>query len=222
MPTNPSHPCASPALDKVALRATCRKARAELAPRCGSDAANQAGRAVAAHVSSQRTWLSGHVALYAAFGHELDPRALASLVRSHGGQVLYPRIAHTQPPTLEFHVVSDERELTIGPHGFPEPAAHAPQSQHMDVVVIPGVAFDRAGGRLGSGRGFYDRALRRVERAIRVGLFHTCQLVARVPMEPHDEAMDWLLSPEGLVPTSARSGRDIFPARQVSQQEDIT
>jgi len=76
----------------------------------------------------------------------------------------------------------------------------------VDVILVPGVAFDRQGGRLGHGRGYYDRLLEEAgSRPLRVALAFSCQIVDAVPMGPGDQPMDLLVSEEGVYPVSART-----------------
>jgi 5-formyltetrahydrofolate cyclo-ligase len=69
-----------------------------------------------------------------------------------------------------------------------------------DLVLIPGVGFDQDGHRLGRGRGYYDRALRGVlAGALRVGLAHECQVISHVPVDPHDERVDYIVTEKRLI-----------------------
>ena len=92
-----------------------------------------------------------------------------------------------------------------GAHGIPEPVRAEPASpEALRVVVVPGVAFDAQGGRLGHGRGHFDRLLAR-SPALRVGLCWEARLVAAVPMEPHDVRMDAVATEKRMLfaPTAA-------------------
>jgi 5-formyltetrahydrofolate cyclo-ligase len=64
----------------------------------------------------------------------------------------------------------------------------------MDLIIAPGVAFDRRGGRLGRGGGYYDRLLRRAEKVPVIGLCFREQLVKKVPMKPHDVRMNKVIT----------------------------
>jgi len=95
-----------------------------------------------------------------------------------------------------YHLV-DMNELCIGRYGIPEPKPELRTlpSKRVDVseiqlVVVPGVAFDKYGGRLGHGKGYYDRLLNRVSPQSKgVALAFECQLVAKLPMSQHDVSM---------------------------------
>lgn len=105
--------------------------------------------------------------------------------------------------TLEFFVVTvaEVAGLARGPLGAPEPPDD--KQRRVDVseagtVLVPGVAFDFAGRRLGRGGGFYDRLLADARlRARRVGVCFACQLVEQVPVEPHDQRVDALITEAG-------------------------
>jgi len=85
-------------------------------------------------------------------------------------------------------------KLKKGKFGIPEPEHPVwAGPQELDLVLVPGVAFDRAGNRIGRGGGFYDRLLRRYS-AVRAGICFDFQILETVPAEPHDCRMDRLVS----------------------------
>ena len=83
---------------------------------------------------------------------------------------------------------SPERRIKMNPESF-------------DLVIVPGVAFDTQGGRLGHGKGYYDRFLEGTS-AFRLALAFECQLLETVPTELHDVPMNAILSESGIVETS--------------------
>ncbi|MGQ1946124.1 5-formyltetrahydrofolate cyclo-ligase [Geofilum sp. OHC36d9] len=75
--------------------------------------------------------------------------------------------------------------------GIPEPTGEVYADYgKVDMVLVPGVAFDKAGSRLGRGKGFYDRLLPQLHQAEKAGVGFSVQLVDKVPCEPHDELLD--------------------------------
>lgn len=107
-----------------------------------------------------------------------------SLFRLHGWDDLEPG---------RFGILEPLTELRQDPERLIPPS-------EIDLVVVPGVAFDADGGRVGHGKGFYDRLLQRIpETAVKVGLAYGCQVTSRVPTEPHDAAMDWLVTEAGPI-----------------------
>jgi 5-formyltetrahydrofolate cyclo-ligase len=104
---------------------------------------------------------------------------------------------------MTFHRVSGLDGLTKGAHGVLEPAMGEGTEVPLEeaaIVLVPGMAFDRAGGRLGRGGGFYDRLL--VEghlRARRIAVCYTCQVVESVPVETHDMEVDAIVTEDGWI-----------------------
>jgi 5-formyltetrahydrofolate cyclo-ligase len=126
------------------------------------------------------------VALYAPKGSEVDTTRIDAGARGLGLRVVYPRIVDDEL-MLAFHEVAID-ELGPSTFGLREPAPNAPAAVVSEIaaLVIPGLAFDRAGGRIGWGRGYYDATLAHVPAALRIGLAFECQIIDHVPRESHD------------------------------------
>jgi 5-formyltetrahydrofolate cyclo-ligase len=87
--------------------------------------------------------------------------------------------------------------LKMGHEGIPEPMEQEPNSffdHQVELVVVPGVAFDPKGNRLGMGKGYYDRYLASVPQVIRVALAYEEQVLDHVPKESYDVPMDWIVT----------------------------
>ena len=100
-------------------------------------------------------------------------------------------------------------DLVSGIHGTLEPSPERwikINPKIFNLVIVPGVAFDRQGSRLGHGKGYYDRFLE-LTSAFRLGLTFNCQLLETVPTELHDVPMNAILSESGIVQTNARETR---------------
>lgn len=92
---------------------------------------------------------------------------------------------------LELRVYTGPADLTTGAYGIEEPTgARFADYGAIDLIVVPGVAFDRNGNRLGRGKGYYDRLLPRIPSAYKVGICFPFQIVDEVPAEPFDVRMD--------------------------------
>ena len=99
---------------------------------------------------------------------------------------------------LVFHWVTDRAELLPGKFGILEPCAEpSPAGNEFDLILVPGLAFDLRGGRLGRGKGYYDRFLAGV-RGLRAGVCFDDQIVGDVPLEPHDLRMDFVITPSSI------------------------
>jgi len=178
---------------KAALRTRMRHHRAALAAR---DRASETAATTAALGEWWRARGSPSVASYAAMGSELDCTTFHQALWADGHAVVLPRVvdAESDHPGLAWHAVRCAEDLALGWRGILEPLpARCPEVALLDVaaVVVPGLAFDRAGNRLGQGAGFYDRAL--AASLVCIGVGYTCQLVDRVPIAPHDRRMDQLV-----------------------------
>ncbi|MBW2713863.1 MAG: 5-formyltetrahydrofolate cyclo-ligase [Deltaproteobacteria bacterium] len=127
---------------------------------------------------------------------ELPTSPVVALARATHKPVLVPRvIARNQ---LEFVPLAKDCELQRSALGVEEPAASVPAEVLApgDLLLVPGLAFDPQGGRLGRGAGYYDRALKEV-RSLGVevmGWAYSFQLVAQVPMEDHDQRVSSLIT----------------------------
>jgi 5-formyltetrahydrofolate cyclo-ligase len=178
---------------KAALRRQVRAAITRL-----SQAERAAASEAACHrLTEQRIWQAARrVLLFSALNDELDLGALLSAGRSAGKLVALPRFVPAAD-TYEAALVNDpDRDLVPGRYGVCEPRAECPSvpANQLDFVLVPGVAFDAAGRRLGRGKGYYDRMLSAL-RGIKCGATFDVQVVPEIPHEPHDVRLDCLLTP---------------------------
>lgn len=117
-------------------------------------------------------------------------------------RIALPRMAGEE---LVFHWVSSRDELVRGRFGVLEPGPQAlPAGCDFDLILVPGMAFDRHGGRLGRGRGYYDRFLARASGIV-AGVCFDDQLIGEAPMEPHDVRMGAILTPSEIFPVEPKS-----------------
>ena len=139
----------------------------------------------------------GCLAGFVAVRSELDPAPALSEARRRGARVAFPRVADDAHPRLRFHV-ADEAELRAGRFGIPAPGAeHAEVALgDIDLVLVPGLAFDAYGGRLGFGGGYYDELLEAATamRPCVVGLGYDFQVVDGCPTEPRDQRVDCVVT----------------------------
>ncbi len=149
--------------------------------------ARQAGQAIAQSLRISAYW---------PIRTELDPRPLiASLL--HDGHELCLPVVPGPDVRLEFRAFEDERDLIEGAFGAMIPPDSAARFEPQ-VLLVPMLAFDEAGYRLGYGGGYYDRTLedlRSQHPTLAIGLAYDAQEVAQVPIEPTDERLDALVTP---------------------------
>ncbi len=135
---------------------------------------------------------------------EPDIRPFLTAWRKSGGRLCYPRcdVDGAGNPTLVFHEVTRiEEELVPGPFGLREPKPVLPvvSCQEMDLMLIPGAAFDRTGTRLGRGKGYYDRFLAGCPSLPTFAPVFPWQIVDALPREAHDATIHALIAPEGEI-----------------------
>ncbi|AMV73011.1 5-formyltetrahydrofolate cyclo-ligase [Desulfuromonas carbonis] len=133
------------------------------------------------------------VALYSAVAGEVFTDLVFDVARQQGKSVVFPRVCSAG---LEFYRVEGRDMLAPGAFGVLEPAAGAvvPLAA-IDLAVIPGVAFDLLGHRLGYGKGYYDRTFcTATERPLLVGFAFDLQVVGQLPREGHDVRLDLLVT----------------------------
>ena len=185
--------------------------------------ARRAGEAAAAVLADHPLWPAIEtLRLFAGLADEIDTRPLFEMARREGRRVAFPRCVDAE---LEFRWVLRWERLVPGRFGVREPPAFDDGGGGLDDLaalreavpgapgrvlwLVPGLAFDAVGARLGRGGGFYDRALARAAalreaegegergRLIVAGLAFAAQRVDRVPVEAHDQRVDALLCEEG-------------------------
>lgn len=132
---------------------------------------------------------AGTLLLFAGRADEVETDLIAAEAARRGIRVAYPRI-HDDAGAMTLHHVAEAAALVPGRHRIREPdEALAPRIApgEVDAVLVPGLAWDREGGRLGRGAGYFDRLFGDPAwRGFRCGLFFACQEVPVVPSDPWD------------------------------------
>ena len=132
------------------------------------------------------------VALYAHKGSEVETTRLDELLRAQGIRVAYPRVMDDQHE-LAFSEVAITDLVQSGRWGLREPTTEAIPLGEIRAFVMPGLAFDRAGGRVGWGKGHYDATLQKTS-ALRVAVAFDFQVIDSVPHEAHDAVLDAIIT----------------------------
>ncbi|CAN5841475.1 5-formyltetrahydrofolate cyclo-ligase [soil metagenome] len=178
---------------KAAIRARL------LAERSGADAAvrDAWSAAIADRLGELPLWREARVVhtYVGAVQGEVATRGIVRRALAEGKTVACPRV-RWRPRGLDSFVIGSLDELVESRRGLwePDPARDDPiESPALDLVLVPGLAFDRRGWRVGFGAGLYDRFLSGVS-APRVALAFSLQLVDSLPVEPHDEPVDWIVT----------------------------
>jgi 5-formyltetrahydrofolate cyclo-ligase len=147
---------------------------------------------------------AGVAAIYRASGSEIDPRPLGEQLLAMGWTLALPASEGVDEPVV-FRAWKPGDRLAPDVVGIAAPLASAPEVRPR-IIVCPLIAFDRRGGRLGQGGGYYDRTIELARASPKppwvVGLGFSIQEVARVPVEPHDQRLDAILTEKAFIPVA--------------------
>lgn len=134
---------------------------------------------------------------YVAARGELSLEPLLVEILASGRALCLPRCE--EAGRMSARRVTALSQLVPGAYGLLEPGEGCPETvpEEIDVVLVPGTAFDARGGRIGQGGGYYDRFLPRTH-AYRIGVCHDFALLGSVPVLAHDQRMDAVVCPSGL------------------------
>jgi len=143
------------------------------------------------------------VALYHSFDEEVGTQFLFDHCLATGKKVAFPQISDPKGP-LHFFWVNHPSQLIPSKFGIAVPDETQGQAklEEMDLMILPGLAFDREGGRLGRGKGHYDRTLKGF-LGQRLGLAYSFQILDELPREAWDEKVNWLASEDEWIQASS-------------------
>jgi len=147
-------------------------------------------------LKEQGVWRAAkRVLFYAALKDELDLTALWNDAIADGKQIALPRFV-PQNKSYEVCLIDPKEALCQGQFGIlePPPGCSPCRLNQLDLTMVPGIAFDLEGRRLGRGRGFYDRLLKDVS-GTKCGVAFDRQVEPQIPVEPHDIRVDCILTP---------------------------
>jgi 5-formyltetrahydrofolate cyclo-ligase len=142
------------------------------------------------------------LALYQAMPSEPATRRLIDEALLSGKQVVLPTFGSTEP---QLGVFQSWEQLVPGPLGIAQPTGPVVPVERVDFILVPGLAFDRRGFRLGRGKGYYDRLLaKRSPKSVICGVCFDDVLIEELPHDAHDVPMDLVLTPAGLQTVAIR------------------
>ena len=145
-------------------------------------------------VMASQQWNDAQVVLlYHALPDEVSTAVLMEAGMKEGKRVLLPVVVGDE---LELRVYEGPEAMKKGAFGILEPTDEVfPPAQYEDIqlAIVPGVAFDPDGHRLGRGKGYYDKLLPRLKNAFKMGICWSFQRLQQIPAEAHDVKMDWTI-----------------------------
>lgn len=141
-----------------------------------------------------------NVLLYADYNREVMTRGIFEDALLHKKRVYFPK-ADNLTNRMEFYQVASVRQLERGYMGIPEPQEdirlrYRFKPREDTLIIMPGVAFDISGYRIGYGKGFYDRFLVNRRQLSTMALAYACQIVDEIPRDSHDIKMDKIVTEE--------------------------
>ncbi len=137
------------------------------------------------------------VGLYYPVHNEVDTRYIFNGLKSCNKETYFPRVSRSE---LIFYKVDQLSELGPGNFGVPEPDTRNKRIdiRELDILLVPGVLFDRSGNRIGYGKGYYDRAVVGMKRSKLFGLCYEFQVLPELPVERNDRRVGSLVTEQGL------------------------
>lgn len=196
------NPVAQSNAGKIALRRHMLKKRAALDAghrrRASQTIAREVLHRIELHPDPLRL-----IVLYVSFGHEVETHELIAELLRRRFEIALPCVLHN-PRRMEMRVIDRFPEgLVAGDFGIlePQPLLHprVVEPGEIDLLLVPGVAFDRRGHRLGYGAGYYDRWLVHEHRAPAWGLSFDAQVVDAIPVDPWDRPVDLVITERGAI-----------------------
>ncbi len=140
---------------------------------------------------------AGRILLYVSSPEEVDTHALILDALDENRKVFVPKASGK---TLAICPLDDWESLKPGSHGILEPCEILEEAhpETMDLIIVPGIAFDPRGHRIGYGGGFYDKLLK-LTRGYKVGLAFSEQMLDELPTEAHDVPLDLIITDQSLI-----------------------
>ncbi len=184
---------------KKTLRAQMRQQRRAVPPAERARASAMIKQNLTALEAYQR---ARTIHTYVSWQDEVDTHAVISEALQAGRRVAVPKVQRAAR-TLVHYFIDDFSALEAGAYGILEPseekgARKVAEKNAFDLVLIPGLAFDREGHRLGYGAGYYDRFLAE-SRMPKIGLAFATQVVERVPKTAHDQRVDFIVTENEVI-----------------------
>lgn len=136
------------------------------------------------------------VLLYAPFGSEVDTWRIFYFCHENSIRTAFPKV---KGDDLEIYLIEDPSQLVSGYRGILEPTGGQKATvEEIDVIAVPGIAFDKNCYRIGYGGGFYDRLLLK-KKGLAIGLAYEEQIIDKIPIEPFDKRLDLIITDERVI-----------------------
>lgn len=169
---------------KSVFRENVKKQRAKVTPQEAQEASLSLWLQLKEDVIFQK---AERIAAFCSAGTEIDVTPLLSGILKSGKELYLPKTDQTKT-VMEFHSISNLKKLIPGPLDILEPPdGKTIAPKHIDLILVPGLAFDNRGNRLGYGHGYYDRYLKLVDpKCFILGVAYSFQIIDKTPKTNHD------------------------------------
>lgn len=152
------------------------------------------GSHIGNHLMKSKEFQSARIiGAYFTFGSEVTTGSIIGHAQKLGKTVALPSVEGNK---ITFYELSSNKYLVKGRFGIMEPLPYSPIGK-LDLLIVPGVAFDKKGYRLGYGQGYYDRFLSD-KKTFSIGLAYSSQLVESLPHDKHDKQLDAIATEDGF------------------------
>jgi 5-formyltetrahydrofolate cyclo-ligase len=146
---------------------------------------------------------SSCVSIYLSFANEVDTFMIINKMKSHGKKIVIPYTDASRVELIPVYLEDPSKDLTMSAFGYPEPIferAVKAQIEDIDLVIVPGVAFDVTKNRIGFGKGYYDKYLSKMRPEVKkIAVAYDYQVLESIPSEDHDVKMDYVMTESRIV-----------------------
>lgn len=178
-------------MEKRSIRKQIREMREGLLP----EEVKETGDSIYEKVVTSSFFKEAKIVMsYMSFKNEVDTHRINEAIISTGKKLILPRVKDRE----NMEAVEYTGEFLKGSLGIDEPAGKSYEGD-IDLVIVPGIVFDRSGNRIGFGRGYYDRFLEKYSNALKISLIYDFQLVENISAEEHDKKIDVLFSKNSII-----------------------
>ena len=142
-----------------------------------------------------------NILVYSDFKNEVQTGEIIDYLFKNNKKVYLP-VCDCEKLTFSIHEISvSDFDSQLNFYGIKEPKFSKPSNNKIDCVIIPGIAFDTAGNRIGFGKGYYDKFLSENYSVCKIALCYEFQIVEKIPANPHDVPVDLIITEDRVIKT---------------------
>jgi len=190
-------------MDKVLFRKMMIERRNQEKPIAVLEKSRLIERLLTHHTRYQQ---ANNILFYVSYGNEVHTHHLIQQALENGRTIFVP-ISDVTTQTLHIAQLTSWDDLAPGAYGILEPRKDKRRFvslDQIDLIIVPAVAFDREGNRLGHGKGYYDWLISQIPKAYSIGLAFGFQILEKIPIEPNDKAVDLIITEHDIFECSRK------------------